>query len=378
MESLASEGQHRREHQLQVINALEGNSQHSAGARPVGLDRVPRLFLAQVLIDQRRQAHRLGHCSLESRRSVKGTHRIEAGFDCRQHLAIPRRELTDRRDLPEVSVGVDQRAVDKIPPRADQFVVVAPHELRPGEVCVLRLGSRDGEVVAQRVRVVAGKEVADEDLMTSAVAELLAFHGQKLARDDVVGQIEVSGPKKDGRPDHSVEGDVVLAHEVVAPGVGALPPALPGLRIVVHLSPFDARGEVTDDRVKPHIQPLHLSVLPPRQGNRDSPVDVASDSAWLEIGDEVGRERPHVWAPVLLLGNPCPQLVREQRELEVEVLGLPEHGNLAVDLRVWVDQVRRVELVATVVALVAPGFLEPADGTGAFEIAVGKRATGAW
>src|SRR5262245_57331669 len=58
------------------------------------------------------------------------------------------------------------------------------------------------------------------------------------------------------------------------------------------------------------------------------------------------------------------------------MLGLDERGYLAVDPRPRVDQLGGVELVATVVALVATGMRVAADGAGALDIAIGQRAPG--
>src|SRR5699024_12423162 len=46
------------------------------------------------------------------------------------------------------------------------------------------------------------------------------------------------------------------------------------------------------------------------------------------------------------------------------------------DTRTWGEQIDRVELVATVVALVAAGSVVTADGAGALDVAVGKCTPG--
>ena len=55
------------------------------------------------------------------------------------------------------------------------------------------------------------------------------------------------------------------------------------------------------------------------------------------------------------------------------MLRLAELRRRAVDLRARVDQLARIELVAAVVALVAPRLREAADRAGALDIPVGKR-----
>src|SRR6266542_1010108 len=64
--------------------------------------------------------------------------------------------------------------------------------------------------------------------------ELLSLHGQELARDDFVREMERAPPRtqvaalvvtqEHARPDHGVKDDVVLAHEVCMDGVRVLPP----------------------------------------------------------------------------------------------------------------------------------------------------------
>jgi len=60
------------------------------------------------------------------------------------------------------------------------------------------------------------------------------------------------------------------------------------------------------------------------------------------------------------------------------VLGLSHHRRRAVDLAARVDQLRRVEQVATVVALVSARLLEAADRALAFDVAIGQEAASAF
>ena len=71
-----------------------------------------------------------------------------------------------------------------------------------------------------------------------------------------------------------------------------------------------------------------------------------------------------------------PMRLAEGREVEEEVLGLDEDRGLAVDAAARVLQVDRVELVAAVVALVAPRAVVGADGAGALDVAVRQGAPG--
>ena len=58
------------------------------------------------------------------------------------------------------------------------------------------------------------------------------------------------------------------------------------------------------------------------------------------------------------------------------MLSLLEDGRFAVDLRNWVDQLVRIELIAAVVALVAARALRMADRALAFDVAVWQRTAG--
>ncbi len=138
--------------------------------------------------------------------------------------------------------------------------------------------------------------------------------------------------------------------------------------------PLDRRGQVSDDRVEPDVDFLVRVVLPAGQRHRNSPVEVACDGAPLEVARVLERVLPHVGAPVVVPLDPFLQLLPEGRQVEEEMLGLAElHWCVAAAL-MWLDQVDWVELVAAVVALVAARFRVTANGTNAFDIAVGQRA----
>src|SRR4029077_19649594 len=66
----------------------------------------------------------------------------------------------------------------------------------------------------------------------------------------------------------------------------------------------------------------------------------------------------------------------ERGQVEEELLAVHERGRLPVDLRPGIDEVRRVELVAAVVALVTARALVPADRAGALDVPVGQGPAG--
>src|SRR5215210_3549768 len=283
-------------------------------------------------------------------------------------------------------MGVRECPVDEVSPGGDELVVVAAHEIRPRKVAVLRLGARDDEKEAQSVGVVPAEDVTDVDDDVSTRAELPAFHGEVLAGDDVVGEDEIAaaapefaaGPvaEEDARPDHGVERDIVLAHEVVVTRIRVLPPLAPRIRIPGARGPLDACREVADDGVEPDVDAL--SVLLVVSGNRNSyaPVEITRDWTRFEIVHEVQREAADVRAPIVLTRDPFPKPIRERRQVEKEVVRLAEHRRLPVDLRPRVLQVDRVELPSAVVALVAAGALETAVGARAFDVPIRQRVPG--
>ena len=180
-----------------------------------------------------------------------------------------------------------------------------------------------------------------------------------------------------GRPDLGVEDDVVLAHEVVRERLGVVPPLAPPLRLTRAPGPLDARRQVADHRVEPHVQPLGGLLAPPLERDRDAPVDVAGHGPRADVLQDVLAELDDVRPPQprgLALVEPGAERLRQRRQVEEEVLGLDEARRLAVDLAARVDEVRRVELVAAVVALVAARARKVADGAFAGDIAVGQKA----
>ena len=230
------------------------------------------------------------------------------------------------------------------------------------------------------------------DRVAARGGELLALHRQVLARDDLGRQVELAEDprlaaaaapagvaEQLGRPDLAVEGDVVLAHEVVGDGLRVVPPLAPALGVAGAAGPLDRRREVADDGVEPDVEPLGRVVAPAVERHRDAPVDVAGHGPRADVVEDVQAELDDVGPPGArrrTLLEPLAQRVGERRQVEQEVLGLDELRCLAVDPAARVDQVGRVELVAAVVALVAAGLAVAADRAGALDVAVGQGAPG--
>ena len=269
---------------------------------------------------------------------------------------------------------VHERAVDEVPPVGEQLVVVPAHELVPREVRVLGLRSRGREVVPQRVGVVAREKVAHPDGDVAARRRLASLHGEEFARHDVVRELQVVAVAEEHRrPDHRVEDDVVLAHEVEVARVVVLPPLAPRVRRPAALRPLDARGEVADDGVEPDVDALRVLRVA-RHRNGHAPIDVARHRARLQVPDEAEGEVAHVRAPVRLRRQPLLELGRERGQVEKQVRRLAELRRGAVDDRPRIDEVDRVELVPAVVALVAARVRVLADRARTLDVPVGQRA----
>ena len=298
-------------------------------------------------------------------------------------------QLAGRRNRADILVRHRDRPVDQVAPFVGQLEVDPADELLPGEVRVLVLGPVHGDEVAQGVRTEVAQEIADVDHVPARAGQLGAGHGQELRGDDLGGQVQ--RPERGGRaapialtvrteqdagPDHRVEGDVVLAHEVVRLGVRIGPEPPPGVRVTRPLGPLDRRRQVADHGIEPHVDALHRCRLPVGQRDRHPPVEVTGDRPGSQFGEQVLAELQHVGTPVGAGLQPLAEGPGQRRQVKEEVLGLDELRGLAVDPRPWVDQIDRIELPATVVALITPGAVVAAVRAGAFDVAVGQRASG--
>ena len=364
--------------------------QHRAQTSLVVLD-LPRLLGGDVLVDVADHAHRgdqrvLLVMLLDQRADL--VERVR-GFLEQRTVLVGHRVLVERRDLAEVLVDQVGDAIDQIAPARGQLLVVVAHELGPREVGVGGLRACDRDVVAHGVHGVASEDVLDVDDDAARRAELLALHRHELAGHHLLGQVqraEFTGlsalgtlavvGKHLGGPDLGVEGDVVLAHEVVGRAARVVPPLAPLLRVALAAGPFDGGRQVADHRVEPHVQLLVRIVDPSRHRHGDAPVDVARDGAGLDFLEQADGEVDDVGAPALAGLEPREVRLGERRQVEEEVFGLLEARGFAVDLGDGVDQLVGVELVAAGVALVAAGAVGVADRAFALDVAVRQRASG--
>ena len=182
--------------------------------------------------------------------------------------------------------------------------------------------------------------------------------------------------KQLARPDLGVEGDIVLAHEVVGGGGRVGPEIPPSVGIAAAVRPFDGGRQVAYDGVEPHIELLSRIILPAFHGNGNAPVDVAAHGAGTNIRQQVEGEFENVGPPIVPGLQPCGEFLGERGQVEKEMLGFYKLWGFPIDFGDRVDKVRWVELVTAVVTLVATGPIGTADGAGTLNIAVGQRAAG--
>ena len=225
-------------------------------------------------------------------------HRVESARCFGQQCAVfsGHRSFVQRRNLTEVLGDKIGHAIDQIAPRRGQLLVVVAHELGPGEVGVGAFGAGDGNVIAHGVHRVVRENVLDINHDAARGGELLALHRHELARHHLLrhvqraifarlaalGALAVVG-EHFGGPNLRMEGDVVLAHEIVGGGFGIVPPFAPRFGLALAPRPFDGGRQVADHRVEPHIQLLVRVVDPAVHRHRDAPVDVARDGARLDL-----------------------------------------------------------------------------------------------
>ena len=226
--------------------------QHGAATLWVVLE-LPRLLIANVGVRQADDTHDLGDGRLELGMLQQVAHCLEGLEGLVKQGTVGVDDFPGRRDGSHVLVGHGDRAVDEVAPLVGQLEVHPADELLPGEVGVLVLRTCHSNEVAQRVWAKITQEVSDEDRRTARVGHLGTTHGEELAGNHLGGQVEGADlgrwgtapvtpaidAQQNAGPDHRVENDVVLAHEVVRQGLRVLPEILPRLRVAGEPGPLD-------------------------------------------------------------------------------------------------------------------------------------------
>ena len=333
--------------------------------------------------------HDSGNRLLELGLLQQSTGGLEGLFRQLQDLLILFFQRRWCRNFTEVLKGHRYGAVDQVAPAIGQLIIDTADEFIPGEVRVIVFRTGHGDEVAQGIWAKLRQEILDIDDNALGRGELGTRHGQVLRGDNLRRQVQLAVlvkltalvalagiAQKLGRPDLGVEGDIVLALEVIVAGLRVLPEVLPCLRLTGAVCPLDGGRQVTDDRIEPHVELLSVIVLPALNGDRNAPINIARHGARAHILQQVQGELQDVRAPILTGGKPLLQLLLDGGQIQQEVLGFNELWGLAVDLGYGVDQVHRVKLVATLIALVTAGAIRAADGAGALNIAVRQGASG--
>src|SRR3990170_725697 len=375
VEPLAGEGQIRVESNLEAADSADGGIEDGGAAFPVPLDQVPGGVAFHVTVRLPRHRHR----RLQSGAKAAETDVLAGAgyglFRSGQEGSIGGGQLAGAgHGAAEVVVSEGQDPIHQITPGGHELIIVAPHEVVPGEVGVGGLRHVHGQIVAKRVGIMAREVVGYPDGQPEAGGGLAPANCLILIGGDIVREVEgLSGglaiSQKLGRPAKGMEENVVLPDEVVALAFGGLPKITPALRLATALSPLLGGRQVADDVLEPDVDALAFVA---RQGDGDTPLQVTGDSAILQtLGKEAQREVEDVLAPVLFVtGQPVLELIVVGAEAQHEVLRVPYLRSGAVKLAAAIQQVHGIEDVATVVALIAAGSFMAAGGAGAFHVAI--------
>ena len=300
-------------------------------------------------------------------------HGLPCGSQQRDFSVFRRRGV--HGDLPvEVSIGESEHTIDEVAVGGNQLIVVAADKLVPAEVGVAGFRHVDGQHVAQWVRVVAVQVIRDPQRPVLAGGKLAVFQAEKLIGRHVVGEVQAAVSHDHGRPDDAVEGDVVLADEVVSLCFGVLPEIFPSIGVAAAFRPFHGGGQVADDGLEPDVDALAFVTF---HRERNAPGQIARYGAVFQAAlQEAAGGIGYVGPPKLFAADPIQQGLLESGQAQEEVLGIAEVGRLVADAAPGFNEFYRVESVTTVVALVAPGAVVAAMGTRALNVTVGQE-TGA-
>ena len=352
---------------------LGRDAQNGCGALGVRLDHLPRRLVGEVLVADAGQIHRMAKGLAELKRFKRFSHQGRLGRHRAQRLAVSGKGTGRRHGSATKFMVEHHHAVDEVAQHGDQLRIVALLKVGPGEVVVFGLRHRGGEHVAQHV-LLAGEVRQVFVQPHGPVArgrQLLTLEVQEFVGRNLVGQNVPAVLHQNGRKNHAVKDDVVLADKVNEAGRGVLPPGLP----VVALELLGG-GDVAQGRVKPHVEHLAVGAF---DRNRYAPIQIARHRARLQA---VARVEPaqglavDVGLPLGVRGDVAAQVVRQLVERQKPVGGGLEHGRGAAQRRPRVDQVGGIQRGSALLALVAVGGIVAAARTGSDNIAVGQKLLG--
>ena len=165
-----------------------------------------------------------------------------------RHLAAAVLGHDRQHALAEIAVGVGEIAVQA----ADQGALL--------EVAVVAERHLAQQEVAHRVEPVGRHQLDRIDDVAERLGDLLAFVGPPAMREHALRRRE-AGRHQEGRPEHAVEADDVLADHVQV-GRPVLPQRIAGVGIA-------ARGDVVGERVQPDIHDV-LGIARHRHAPREA------------------------------------------------------------------------------------------------------------
>src|SRR3972149_510735 len=164
VEPLAGEGQIRVESNLEAADGTDGGIEDGGAAFPVPLDQVPGGVAFYVAVRLPRHRHRRLQSGAEAAETDVLAGAGYGLFRSGQEDSIGGGQLAGAGyGTAEVVVSEGQDPIHQITPGGHEFIIVAPHEVVPGEVGVGGLRHVHGQIVAERVGMVAREGVRDPD-----------------------------------------------------------------------------------------------------------------------------------------------------------------------------------------------------------------------
>ena len=170
--------------------------------------------------------------------------------------------------------------------------------------------------------------------------------------------------------DNRVKGNVVFADELDQLHLlGILPPLLP------LVGKIGRDGDIADRGIEPDVKNLVLEVL---FWNRDAPLQIPRDGPFVQAVPDPGLGHlDGILGPGALrrgLLHPGFQLRQYRRQIDIQVGGFPYHRNSTAYPAAGFHQVRWIEELAAVFALVSASFRVIAVGTDPADVAVRQKA----
>ena len=343
------------------------------------LGQIPGLVLVHVGVDAVGQQHDFAGGLAVFARLVQLGQRVAGAAHLGQQGAASSVKVLGQLALKPLGQET-RRAAGNVHVFADQIAVHAQHEVFGVEVDVFVAGAElGGQVVAQPFGVHAQAQVLERvEARAPALAHLLAVvHGEEAVHEHAVGRL-AAAEVQHGGPEQGVEGDDVLADEVVL-----LKQRVGHVGVVAFAALFQQvleRREVAHGRVQPHVEVLAGRVrnfdaevgrvaadVPVAQAFAGGAVGVGADAEpFLDLVGHLGLQLA-VLRPVLQKLHAA-----RVRQLEEEVLGVFQLGLGSGEGRVGIDQVGGGVHRAAHLAVVAVLVLGVALGAFALDVAVGQ------